>query len=973
MNNNIRYLAHIILLFAILVLSGHLWAATCAQTFPSGLASTSNTGSITINYGANIYNVPNNQLVTKNLNSSSNACNASACSKTDTVAQQAANFTNFPGGSSVYVNYQETRNFASSTNFSSLGSNTLSVLNFAPGDYTINGNVQIGSETRLNVSANGTVRIFVNGNLDIGADAQINMGTDGGSSRFVYFYTRGYFTMHTGADAKAVVYAKGDVTLNNNITLTGAITSEANMVMQFGAALTYNATYVTNTNFGSSCTLGTSLNSFLIDVGGGSASTCSPKSITITARDGSNNKLTGYTGTISLSTSTNRGTWAKTGTSSNANGTLTPGSDNGAATYTFTAADAGDIVLTLDNQRAQALTITVTDSSAGKSNTSATLTFSHNAFVIAATDILGDDVVAGRDHTFTATMMRRDPTTGNCGAATAYNVSNLRMWLTRNGNDPGGAAPTVNSVSLPNSQPGSNNINLSFTNGIALFSLRTTDVGKYAINLADTSNSFASSTVTGSSATLVARPFGIRIGVTNNPRATDAMGPAFRAAGQIFTVTVTAVAWQALDDANNDGIPDNHNDTLPGNNVDLTNNNPLVSFGRENPAEGISVSADLFAPSPGINPGLSGSINFPTFSAGTASTPNISFGDVGIIEIAARITDNDYMGSTGTAKIIGKSGHVGRFYPDHFRLTNLSATPSCSSLLPYSYLSEDFSLGVTMTPSNAAGAAVQNYTGSFNKFNTSAVQSMLFAVDQLSAVNLSTRLTSAGGIYNWSAAGVLTATPNVRINRAANPDGPFAQVRFGFKPVDNDGVTVRTSELNLDIDNNGTADAVRFGETAMGLRYGRLRLDDSYGPETANLPVIFRTEFWNGTEWRQNRDDSCTRIAANRIRYPGGTINVVANRSTAIGSGTTSGVYANLNASGVNFSAGDAGQYFTAPGAGNVGSLTVQVDLTDYPWLRFDWNGDGNYNDTSLPSARFTFGNYRGHDRVLYWIEPVAF
>lgn len=970
MNNNIRYLTHIILLLAMLFPSWHLRAATCTQTFPSALASTSNTGSITINYGANIYNVPNNQLVTKNLNSSSNACNGSTCSKTDTVAQPAANFSNFPGGSNVYVNYQETRTFASSTNFSSFGSNTLSVLNFAPGDYTINGSVQLGSETRLNVTTNGTVRIFVNGNLDIGAEAQINMGPASGSSRFVYFYTRGAFTMHTGADARAVVYAKGDVTLNNDSTLTGAVTSEANMVMQFGAALTYNAGYVTNTNFGSSCTTGASLNNFLIDLGGATASTCSPKRITITARDSSNNKLTSYTGAVTITTSTGRGTWSKTGTAADASGALTAGSDNGQASYTFTAADAGDIVLTLDNQRAQALTITVADSSAAKSNTSATLTFSDNAFVIANADVLGNDVVAGRDHNFTATMMRRDPTTGFCGAATAYNVSNLRMWLTRNTNDPGGAAPTVNSVLLPNSQPGSNNINLSFTNGVALFSLRTTDVGKYAINLADTSNSFAGSTITGSSATLVARPFGIRIGVTGNPGATSAAGTAFRAAGQIFTVTVTGVGWQASDDANNDGIPDNHNDTLPGNNANLNDNNPLVSFGRESPAEGISVSAELFAPSPGVNPGLSGSVNFSTFTAGAASTPNISFGDVGIIEIAARVTDNDYMGSPGTAKIIGKSGHVGRFYPDHFRLTNLSATPSCNSVLPYSYLSEDFSLGVTMTPFSAAGAAVQNYTGSFNKFNVAAVQSMLSAVDQLSAVNLSSRLTSATGIYNWSA-GVLTATPNVRINRAANPDGPFAQVRFGFRPVDSDSVTARTSELNLDIDNNGTADAVRFGATTMGLRYGRLRLDDSYGPETANLPVIFRTEFWDGTEWRQNRDDSCTRIAANRIRYPGGPINVVANRSTAVGSGTTSGVYANLNASGVNFSAGDAGHYFTAPGAGNVGSLTVQVDLTDYPWLRFDWNSDGNFSDTNLPNARFTFGNYRGHDRVLYWIEPV--
>ena len=46
----------------------------------------------------------------------------------------------------------------------------------------------------------------------------------------------------------------------------------------------------------------------------------------------------------------------------------------------------------------------------------------------------------------------------------------------------------------------------------------------------------------------------------------------------------------------------------------------------------------------------------------------------------------------------------------------------------------------------------------------------------------------------------------------------------------------------------------------------------------------------------------------------------------------------------------------------------VDVDLTNYAWLRFDWNNDASYsNDTALPSARYTFGTYRGNDRTLFW------
>jgi MSHA biogenesis protein MshQ len=344
---------------------------------------------------------------------------------------------------------------------------------------------------------------------------------------------------------------------------------------------------------------------------------------------------------------------------------------------------------------------------------------------------------------------------------------------------------------------------------------------------------------------------------------------------------------------------------------------------------------------------------------------------VGIIELSAAIAGvgNDYLGSPGSQKIIGKSGHVGRFYPHHFGLSDLSVTPTCNSSLPYSYLGENFLLRAKVTTYSANGIALKNYKDDFIKFDFGSATSMFSAVDLTNRVNLKSRINSpsTASSYDWND-GVLTATPSFSIERLLGPDGPFAQVVMGFAPEDSDNVMVREADLNLDVDNNGVNDAVRVGDP-FRLRYGRLRLDDSYGPETANLPVIFRTEYWDGSEWRQNRDDSCTKIAANKIRYPGGPINVVANRSVTIGAGSTTGVYANLDATAVNFSAGDAGHYFTAPGAGNTGSLTVQVDLSDYPWLQFDWNGDGNFSDVSLPDARFTFGNYRGHDRVLYWIE----
>lgn len=845
----------------------------------------------------------------------------------------------------------------------------VSHLYLSPGDYYINGDLEIKQDAQIHVSGSSPARLFVNGSVKFGF---MSRSTNANPANLLIYAKNSVDLVHQ-VNLQAFIYSQaGGIKMGFQSKLTGGVSAAGNIEMGQNTSITYSSNVAT-ADFGAFCNGSIpSVNSLVIDIGGNSASTCSAKNIAITVRDSNNNKLTNYTGAISLTTSTGHGTWVKTNTAANAHGALSVGADNGQASYTFTAADAGDIVLGLNNPRAQSLTITVADPAGGISATSSTIHFSDNAFVITPAAGWDEDIIAHRDHPFTATMMRRDPVTGACGAATGYNVPNLRMWLTRAADDPGGAAPSAvgaNTTSLPNSQPGNNNMNLPFSNGVAPFALRTTDVGKHSINLADTSHSFADISISGSSSTMVVRPFGIHINVSGNPAATNSAGPAFRAAGQPFTVTVKAVGWQAADDSNNDGVPDGHNDTNPANNADLSNNPSLVSF-----SKGITLSSKLISPVGGNESGLSGG-SFATFTAGAASSANIQFGEVGIIEIDARLTDNNYLGSPGSSKIMGKSGYVGRFYPDHFRLSNLAVQPSCNAVLPYSYLEEPFSFFATITPYSIAGYALQNYKEGFNKFNTNGFQGMLSAVDETGPVSLTERIaiTSDNSAYQWSDQGVLTAEPQIKIRRGANLEEPFSLVRIGLTPVDGDGVTLRSGDLNLDSNGDGVGDAARINDLTKSLRYGRLRLDDSYGPETANLPVIFRTEYWDGTEWRQNRDDSCTQIALSQIAYPDGPINITANRSPAVGGGTTTGVYASLDTDFVNFSEGDAGHYFTAPGAGNIGTVPVQVDLTLYPWLRFDWNNDGDFNETSLPDANFTFGNYRGHDRVLYWIEAGTF
>ena len=92
--------------------------------------------------------------------------------------------------------------------------------------------------------------------------------------------------------------------------------------------------------------------------------------------------------------------------------------------------DAGTISINLTDTHAESLTISLNDSSAGVTSTSSTLAFSRNAFVVTSTDSLASDIIAGRTHSLRVTMMKQDTSGTSCSAASDYNVSGVKAWLT---------------------------------------------------------------------------------------------------------------------------------------------------------------------------------------------------------------------------------------------------------------------------------------------------------------------------------------------------------------------------------------------------------------------------------------------------------------------------------------------------------------------------------------------------------------
>lgn len=689
----------------------------------------------------------------------------------------------------------------------------------------------------------------------------------------------------------------------------------------------------------------TSLSHFdvIVDGGGG---TCFAEPVTIVARDFLNNVLTGYTGLISLSTSTNNGDWSlNTGS-----GTLTPGApDSGAAGYQFAAADGGMAILDLMNTRQETLTVTVQDSATGITSTSAPLAFQNNAY-----RVINDPVqVAGRPQQMRVEYWRR--TGGGCNLSTANGhggIKRLKAWLSLDAAHPAGAlVPGIVAVDtlspLPVSEPPGNNVRFAFSGGVAYFALTTSDVGKYVLNLRD-----GGSQRRGNSPTITTRPFALHVDVPGNPGASTPSGAVFTRAGADFSATVRGILWQVLDDADNNGVPDTG--------ANLADNPATPSFAWDT----ILSAQAPYEPAGGVLGTLAnGALAKAAYSGGAATAPNLRYSEVGSVTLNA--TAYRYLDSPGV-DLTGSASPVGRFRPDHFAVSQASLTnrvmAACAPAATFTYMDEAMEAGFKLSAKNAAGAVTQNYTtaSGYAKLDPAGSPASLGFGARDGAVNLTARL-DLGSVSGGFVAGEATVAARVALRRASpdNPDGPFEVFELGIAPQDGDGTAVRPADLDLDVDGAGGNDHVKLGQTRV--RFGRLRLANAYGSELLDLPIPIRVEHWNGIGFATHADDGCTRIAAAHVLLSGYQGNLNAGETSVAPAPT------------LVFSGGVGNLQLARPGAGNSGSVQLRVDLNaeGKAYLRGRWddganpdaNADTAYDDD--PAARGSFGQYKAGARLI--------
>jgi predicted acyltransferase (DUF342 family) len=504
-------------------------------------------------------------------------------------------------------------------------------------------------------------------------------------------------------------------------------------------------------------------------------------------------------------------------------------------------------------------------------------------------------------------------------------------------------------------------------NGNAPFSFSYADVGRVTLFATKAAGGTLLAALSGSSNAFVVKPAGFALsGIRcasyaagacattaiaspgNNPGASSAAGSAFLPAGRPFSATVTAV------DAAGNATP---------------------NYGRETSAEGVVLTAALVHPAGGNAPALSNASAFGSFSGGAATGNSFAWPEVGIITLTPAVADGSYLGAgntTGTA-----SGNVGRFIPAGFDVGNFVVTHrssmACSPASTFSYMGEGMNLAFRLTARNAAGTTTQNYTGSFAKLETNdALKMNLAGISGSTMWKYPGRMTTAFPAGTWSN-GVLNFSMTANAQRGSNPDGPHPNARFGIAPVDSDGVGMLTLNLDTDAPANGN-DRAELG--VVPLRYGRLRLQNAIGAASRPLRLPLTAQYWDSASatFKTNDLDSCTKITAANLSF--GNFRKALTAADAVMSPNS----VTVNPTQPAFIT------LAAPSGARVGSMDVALALgsntTDescLSWtpavpataganisaMRGAWCGTAAKD----PSARATWGLYRGADGVLYQRE----
>ncbi|MDP1665305.1 MAG: hypothetical protein Q8L79_09270 [Methylobacter sp.] len=396
--------------------------------------------------------------------------------------------------------------------------------------------------------------------------------------------------------------------------------------------------------------------------------------------------------------------------------------------------------------------------------------------------------------------------------------------------------------------------------------------------------------------------------------------------------------------------------------------------------------------------GSLGSTTFSSATSGVATASGLTYSEVGNFSLAQYAVYDDTFAQVDSVKgectsafsntlsnsryscQFGSSaaGAFGRFVPDHFTVSATVANVCTAGT--FTYMGQTFSLSTAnvVEAENAANGVTQNYAGAYAHGTIS-----FGAENDDNGTDLSSRLTFSNN-GSW-ASGIYTLTS--AIGTFARPTAATADATWGSYESLDIGLTVNDSDVTTSPkvkDANMTPGTVggssftykKLSASALHMRFGRIGLQNAYGSELVDLAMPLTAEYWNGDSWVKNTDDQCTTgITLLLLPDPIAADGLVPAELCVwdTGSAGSSGLGCAVAGTIANrFTqpplAGDFNLNFRAPGIGNTGALDITATVP--VWMRFNWDGvdqgsDGNLFDDN-PTARVTFGIYKGNSRFIY-------
>ncbi|MCT7942654.1 DUF6701 domain-containing protein [Shewanella holmiensis] len=664
----------------------------------------------------------------------------------------------------------------------------------------------------------------------------------------------------------------------------------------------------------------------------GSGLTCGPETLTLKAcanPDCTQTVPDFITATLSPATVTGGGGWV------------------GGNTVSFSG---GSTTVQLNRNTAGPVTVGVTGSTPGAkpfsqtlcriaggaaSVANCTLNFADSGFIFDVPDKLANKPATD----IVVSAVKKDDITKQCVPSFANVSKNVAFWSTYTSPS---APINAQSVSVNNTDVGktsatATNIALAFDAlGKANIAVNYPDAGQLQLDARYTGTGDEQGLIMVGNDSFVSFPVGLCI-TPQDAAAQCAAGNStcnvYKKAGESFNLLIQGKAWQVDGDTN-------YCDNL---------NTPNYVH------SDISLGSSLVAPSGGV----AGVISNTDYNhvANITNTVSQSISEVGVFKFSAK-PPASYLGSSFYNIPLAQSANIGRFVPDRFVVDSVSVLPACGV---FSYMDQPFLLSMDITAYNTFSSETKNYQNSFAKGTA-----QLVGENSNNGTELSNRLSSLPvNAASW-VAGVATVDASYRAKfartLAPNVDGPFSALDIGVQVFDNDTNIAFVADPDMRPDTTGncttpsnTCTAKRI--STQDLRHGRMLMDNTYGPENEILRMPTYAQYWNGSQWLLNPNDSCSVIngslTGTEIYTPAKasaeTVTRTGNSST-VSAGNTLLLWQNT-----------AVQKYRGQ---------VKAPLAVDSWLQWYWNYDTSSPNLLVnPQASAFFGRYRGHDRIIYWQE----